>query len=312
MTMRSLSSAQPHADIWLRLSTMRQQSRLPQALLIIAPPALLTSDFLDRLLTQILCLDEQNAPCGHCKICEKILQDTHPDIYYIRPDNPSGPIKIEQIRDIQPIAYQSPQLGTQQVMVIHPAEAMNQAAASALLKVLEEPTTSTLFILVTNNVALLLPTIISRCQQWHVSQAFPSDDPLLLGQTYPDTSARGKIFAERFEILENLDKLLTRQLSPSALADQWSEYPTQDMLWFFSSLLSKLIQLELLPHPTMDETYQSYALFKQGWRPECLFEQLDSIYAILSPLQANIHLNATMIWERIFLRFLEGSVAHVD
>lgn len=312
MTMRNLSLDKLQADIWSRLSTMRLQSRLAQALLIIAPPDFLITEFLDRFLTQILCLDEENAPCGNCKICEKILQDTHPDIYYIRPDNPSGSIKIEQIRDIQPIAYQSPQLGAQQVIVIHPAEAMNQAAASALLKVLEEPSRSTLFILVTVNAALLLPTIVSRCQQWQVTQIFTNEDPLSLGQTYPDTSERGKIFAKRFEILENLDKLLARQLSPSALADQWSEYPTQDMLWFFSSLLSKLIHVSLLPHPALDETYQSYALFKQDWRPEDLFEQLDSIYAILSPLQANIHLNATMIWERILLSFLEGSVTHVD
>jgi DNA polymerase-3 subunit delta' len=52
------------------------------------------------------------------------------------------------------------------VVVIYPADAMNIAAANALLKSLEEPGPNTVFILVTCHVDSLLPTLISRCHQF--------------------------------------------------------------------------------------------------------------------------------------------------
>ncbi|MDQ2994901.1 MAG: hypothetical protein M3R00_08180, partial [Pseudomonadota bacterium] len=54
--------------------------------------------------------------------------------------------------------------GSTQVVIVHPAEAMNRAAANALLKTLEEPNGSVVLILVSDHPAGLLPTIRSRCQ----------------------------------------------------------------------------------------------------------------------------------------------------
>ncbi len=312
MTLRNLSNLLPNAAIWSQIATMRQRARMAQALLIVVPATLRQEPFLDRLLAQIMCLDLAAAPCGSCKMCVKVLQDIHPDIYPIRPETPSGSIKIEQIRDIQTIAYQTPQLGDRQILLIQPAEAMNQAAASALLKILEEPTTSTLFILVTTNPSLLLPTILSRCQQISIGQDFLDDDPLALGQAYAESTPRGILCAQRFKLLEGIDALLAKQMSPCVLAAQWADYPLQDMLWFFSTVLTKLIQRNLLQNDKLDESYQSYVFFSKPWRPDCLFEQLDTIYAMLRQVQHNINLNATMVWERIWLDFLEGSVSHVD
>ena len=51
------------------------------------------------------------------------------------------------------------------IILIYPAEAMNSAAANALLKKLEEPPQNVLFILITHQAPHLLPTIRSRCQQ---------------------------------------------------------------------------------------------------------------------------------------------------
>lgn len=307
MTLRSLTHVLPSAAIWSQIVRMRQLGRISQSLLIVVPSTLPLEAFLDRLLAQILCLDMAIVPCGTCKMCTKVLQSIHPDVHEIRPENASGPIKIEQIREMQTIAYQTPQLGDRQILLIHPAEAMNQAAASALLKILEEPTASTMFILVTTNLSLLLPTIVSRCQQIQINQGSLNDDPLMISQTYPESTPRGQLFAQRFELLAGIDALLVQQMSPSGLAEQWANYPLQEMLWFFATLLTKLIQRALLQNDVLDDAYQSYACFAKSWRPEFLFDQLDSIYAMLSPLQQNINLNATMVWERILLDFLEGN-----
>jgi DNA polymerase-3 subunit delta' len=78
---------------------------------------------------------------------------------------PSKQIGIEQIRDLADFINISSHQNGYKIILIHPAEAMQPAAANALLKNLEEPPPHTLFILVTHHSQHLLPTIRSRCHQ---------------------------------------------------------------------------------------------------------------------------------------------------
>jgi DNA polymerase-3 subunit delta' len=74
------------------------------------------------------------------------------------------PISVDQIRQLGELLALTGYREAGRVLVIHPAENMNAAAANALLKNLEEPPARTLFLLVTHRPALLPPTIRSRCQ----------------------------------------------------------------------------------------------------------------------------------------------------
>ena len=306
MPMRSLAPIFLQANIWSQLLMMRKNARLAQSLLIIAPAALYLDTFLDYLLTHLLCHAEQ-PPCGKCAMCSKILTDNHPDVYQIKPETMGGTIKIEQIREMQMVAYQTPQLSEHKVVVIYPAEAMNQAAASALLKILEEPAPSTLFVLITTNADLLLPTIISRCQQLHVATHKLNPDLLRQGEAYAENAPRALLTAQRLDFLANLDALLMQRLTISDLAQKWSDQAPEEMLWFFSCVLSKLIQINVLPHASLEPEYQTCYIFKQSWHPVNLYEQLDNIYAILKLLHSHINLNTTLMWERIFIDFMQGS-----
>jgi DNA polymerase III subunit delta' len=78
---------------------------------------------------------------------------------------PSKQIGVAQIRELADFINISSHQNGYKIILIHPAEAMNPAAANALLKNLEEPPARTLFILVTHRVQHLLPTIRSRCRQ---------------------------------------------------------------------------------------------------------------------------------------------------
>lgn len=78
---------------------------------------------------------------------------------------PSKQISVAQIRELADFINISSHQNGDKIILIHPAEAMNPAAANALLKNLEEPPARTLFILVTHRVQHLLPTIRSRCRQ---------------------------------------------------------------------------------------------------------------------------------------------------
>ncbi len=86
---------------------------------------------------------------------------------------PSKQISVAQIRELADFINISSHQNGYKIILIHPAETMNPAAANALLKNLEEPPTRTLFILVSHRAQHLLPTIRSRCRQI----AMPAPDP---------------------------------------------------------------------------------------------------------------------------------------
>jgi DNA polymerase-3 subunit delta' len=76
---------------------------------------------------------------------------------------PSLEIKIDQVRGLADFVNLGSHRGGKRIVLVHPAEAMNVPAANALLKSLEEPPASALFVLVTHRAARLLPTVRSRC-----------------------------------------------------------------------------------------------------------------------------------------------------
>jgi DNA polymerase III subunit delta' len=115
---------------------------------------------------------------------QKLRQGNHPDVLWVEPTyNDRGKllsateaaaagvkkkappqIRIEQIRDIGRFLSRPPLLGGRSIVVIEDAQTMAEGAANALLKTLEEPGNATLILLATG-LDLLLPTLISRCQQ---------------------------------------------------------------------------------------------------------------------------------------------------
>lgn len=79
-------------------------------------------------------------------------------------DNKSGNISAYEAKQIINKLVLHPYEASHKVMIIWMAERMNLVAANKLLKLLEEPSPDTIFILISNNPDKLLPTIISRCR----------------------------------------------------------------------------------------------------------------------------------------------------
>lgn len=88
------------------------------------------------------------------------LQGDHPDFIYLQPEKDE--IKIDQVRGARDFVNLKPALSSKKVVLIAPAESMNPYSQNALLKTLEEPPEDTHFILVTNMIDRILPTIRSR------------------------------------------------------------------------------------------------------------------------------------------------------
>ena len=86
----------------------------------------------------------------------------------ISPEEAKAQIKIEMIRELRRMTDYPPLGGGWRVVLIKPAEALsalNDAAANALLKTLEEPPPQHLLVLTARGEADLLPTIVSRCHK---------------------------------------------------------------------------------------------------------------------------------------------------
>ena len=182
---------------WAQLQQMRE--RLPHAILFYGPAGIGKADFLEAFAQALLCENVQpdGHACGVCASCGWFAQGNHPDYRRVRPEaledeapaaegedggdgdkkakgskTASKDIKIEQIRALADFMNISTHRQGLRVVVLYPAEALNMPASNALLKTLEEPPPGTVFLLASNGLDRLLPTILSRCRKF----ALPTPD----------------------------------------------------------------------------------------------------------------------------------------
>jgi DNA polymerase-3 subunit delta' len=176
-------------DAWAQLQQLRAQ--MPHAILFHGAAGTGKADFIEVFAKSLLC--ENVAPgghaCGACASCGWFDQHNHPDYRRVRPEaledeapegeedadtgkkakatkTPSKEIKIEQIRALADFMNISTHRQGLRVVVLYPAEALNTPASNALLKTLEEPPPGTVFLLSSNSLDRLLPTILSRCRKF--------------------------------------------------------------------------------------------------------------------------------------------------
>lgn len=107
-------------------------------------------------------------PCNQCLNCFQIGKNIHPDTIIFQKDITSDSeggqeIKISEMREIQKKMNLKQYSAPYKILLLDRAENLSDEAANSLLKFLEEPKGKTLIILITNNINMVLPTIISRC-----------------------------------------------------------------------------------------------------------------------------------------------------
>ncbi len=160
--------------------------RLPHTLLFAGPPGLGKRELADALSARLLCEQPRRAhepACGTCTACLMWASGQHPDFRLLQPDSAteteeegcaagegekkkaSKQIRIPQVREIEEFFHVSGHRSGARVCIIDPAEAMNPITANALLKILEEPSTSFYFIMISHHWRGLLPTLLSRSRR---------------------------------------------------------------------------------------------------------------------------------------------------
>ena len=134
---------------------------IPHAILIEGDKDTGRSTLAKYIATGAVCADI-NAPCGKCRNCSMSLSSNHPDIITISPEEDKKNITVSQVRSLRSDAFIKSHMGGKKVIIISPAERMNEQAQNALLKILEEPPKNVIFILITENASMMLDTVISR------------------------------------------------------------------------------------------------------------------------------------------------------
>jgi DNA polymerase III subunit delta' len=191
-----------------------------------------------------------------------LILETHPDVWLIVPDpvrlrNPVARpmIRVGQLREVQRAAYFMPQ-GRRRVFILDGADTMRWNDADLFLKILEEPPESATLILLAAAPDALLPTIRSRCLQFHFAAVPAQDIETFLKDRSDAKPAERKLAAQlsagspgaalsldleesarlRKSVLSLLDRAVTAQLSKQ------EQESFENILALFYSLLTDLLE----------------------------------------------------------------------
>ncbi|MFP4227611.1 MAG: DNA polymerase III subunit delta' [Salinivenus sp.] len=206
------------------------------------------------------CTEQADEACGQCAACQKTRRMVHPDVHvlfpypkgtdeedvaqriqrlgenpyaavdYVRRPSLSDPSEtsnkqvmyhIDRVQEdlLRPMSFR-PGEGNYKVALITDAEHMNETAANAFLKLLEEPPPQTVFLLTTSRPEQLLPTIISRCQQLRFDPLLPESIESALVERdglAPDTAAMlarmaDGSYSRALDLVQNDDLMTSREL----------------------------------------------------------------------------------------------------
>jgi len=302
----------------------------------------------------ILCENAQPPAraCGQCPSCHLNGAGSHPDLRVLVPDalaerrpggssedaeaapvpaeptgtgkaKPSREIKIDQVRDIASLTEISAHRGGARVVVLGPVEALNAAAANALLKGLEEPPPQTVFLLVADQLDACLPTVISRCSlvrvpvppraqalAWLQEQGMGDEAPerLTLAGGAPLAALRGASEALSEDMRASLLGLLRRGAALSA-ADIAAQVPRTVPIgeavalfqrWGWDYLAFRL-GAPVRYHPGDTGAFGALA---RAWEPGAVLAWLDTLRALRAV--AEHPLNARSAVEGVLLAYLHS------
>ena len=141
---------------------------------------------LARLLSAAILCESEEKPCSACTACRKVFANTHPDVITVTdPEHKNVAVKI--VRQIREDVFIRPNEGSHKIYIF-PQE-LGIEGQNALLKILEEPPSYGVFLLLSDNPEKLLPTIRSRCTELALNALPESLLRRELTRQFPDADA---------------------------------------------------------------------------------------------------------------------------
>ena len=236
------------------------QERVAHAYLFHGPDGVGKRAVALELARALECTERTQEACGECQACQKTRRMVHPDVHVLFPypkgtdeedvaarierlgENPYAAVDfvrrpslsdpsetsnkqvmyhIDRVQEdlLRPMSFR-PAEGAYKVALITDVEHMNETAANAFLKLLEEPPPQTVFLLTTSRPEQLLPTIVSRCQQLRFDPLLPESIESALVEREgmdPDPAAMlarmaDGSYSRALDLVENDDLMTSREL----------------------------------------------------------------------------------------------------
>lgn len=179
---RAVAAARPGAD---------NDQWFTNSWLITGPPGSGRSNCAYAFAAALLC---PNDGCGSCPSCQQVAARTHPDLTAVATD--TAIIDIETARNLVERAWLAPTNSDYRVIVVEDADRMVERTSNTLLKAIEEPAASTVWVLCAPSEADLLPTIRSRVRVVGLTTPAASEVAELLVRRHGVSSERALRAAE--------------------------------------------------------------------------------------------------------------------
>lgn len=151
-----------------RIGRAIENNAVPHAFLIGGPSGSGKSILATEIAAAMNCEAKDNReislPCGKCNCCRRIYEGNHPDVKTLAKKKDKATLGVDAIKEFREDMFLSSTESEYKIYVIDDAECMTPEAQNALLKVLEEPPTSVIILLLAKECDRILTTIKSRAQ----------------------------------------------------------------------------------------------------------------------------------------------------
>ena len=266
---------------------------------LISGPAGSGKRTLARLLAAAVLCRSQEKPCGTCPACRKVLGAGHPDFLTI--DDPEKKtVPVDLVRQARSDMYIRPNESDHKIYLFPRGQDMAEPSQNALLKILEEPPSYGVFLLLTENPEKLLPTVRSRCTQLSLTalpdgllrqtlqQRFPQAD----GDTLQSAITRsGGFLGQALSLMEEGSQL------PAQTTDFLSAYAARDSYGLVQVLvpMEKMSREQLIPLLSQwRELLEGALVYRSGMGATPMAREISSARSGQEILLAIRHLEKTI------------------
>ncbi|MDP7034904.1 MAG: hypothetical protein QF752_10480 [Planctomycetota bacterium] len=141
------------------------EKNLPPAIIFSGPKGVGKRHLAQVLASTICCPNAPEQEPEPCPQCQRMLSSRHPDLLLIQRPPDRRNISIKDIRSCLQQMQERPWEAPYRIAIIDGVEDLSLPAANCLLKSLEEPQTSQMYLLITQSIQRTLATIRSRCTE---------------------------------------------------------------------------------------------------------------------------------------------------